>query len=84
MLSLIHYISAIRRLDECNKTILMLDGSLYHDDGIPPQIAAQREMIKKEIEYYGEQTSLFFKLFFCFIIILIAVSIMLIQFGVFK
>lgn len=84
MISLIHYISATKRLDECNKTVLMLGGSLYHDDEIPPQIAAQREMLKREVEYYEEQVKLFGILSAVFIVVSMLVIVIMIHFGVFK
>jgi hypothetical protein len=84
MISLIHYISSVKRLDECNKTVLMLGGSLYHDDNIPMQIAAQREMIKREVEYYEEQVKLLGIFTFVFVLVAIFVIITMIQFGVFK
>lgn len=84
MISLIHYISATKRLDECNKTILVLGGSLYNDDNIPLQIAAQREIIKREVEYYEEQVKLFGLFTFVFVLVLIFVIIIMHVFGVFK
>lgn len=55
MLSLIHYISASRRLEESEKTIRMLGGENY----TPPMFLAQRDMIKHEKEYYlGEVQNL--------------------------
>ena len=84
MISLIHYISATKRLDECNKTILVLGGSLYHDDNIPLQIAAQRELIKREVEYYEEQVKLFGLFAFVFVLVFIFVIIIMHVFGVFK
>ena len=59
MMSLIHWFSAERRLEACERTIIALGGSRYSDDGVPVQLTAQRDMIKHEIEYYKEQSRLF-------------------------
>jgi len=51
MISIIHWISAKRRLTEVQKTIIMLGGE--HDASeVPVQILAQREMIEREVNYY--------------------------------
>jgi hypothetical protein len=55
MLSVIHYISAVRRLEEIEKTILMMGGSRDHDEDVPVTLVAQRDMVKREIEYYKER-----------------------------
>jgi len=55
MLSVIHYVSAIRRLEEIEKTILMMGGSRHHDNDVPVTLVAQRDMVKREIEYYKER-----------------------------
>jgi hypothetical protein len=62
MLSVIHYVSAVRRLEEIEKTILMMGGSRYHDNDVPVTLVAQRDMVKREIEYYKDrcETILFF------------------------
>jgi len=62
MLSVIHYVSAVRRLEEIEKTILMMGGSRHHDDDVPVTLVAQRDMVKREIEYYKDrcETILFF------------------------
>lgn len=52
MLSVIHYISASRRLKESEKTIHMLGGKSECNE----MILAQNEMIKLEKEYYREET----------------------------
>jgi hypothetical protein len=83
MFSLIHYISASRRLDECNKTIIMLGGSEFHDGNIPMQLAAQRDMIKIEVKYYEEQVKIFGLLSLVFGIVGIATTMILFHFGVF-
>jgi len=59
MMSLIHWFSAERRLEACERTIIALGGSRYSDHNVPSQLAAQRDMIKFEIEYYKEQSILF-------------------------
>jgi len=52
MMSFIHYVSALRRLKESEKTVYMLGGE--HE--APPMILAQRDMIKNEVEYYQEES----------------------------
>lgn len=52
MISIIHYISAKRRLKEADKTIKMLGGV----NGCPPMMLAQRDMIFHEVEYYEEES----------------------------
>jgi len=65
MLSVIHYVSAIRRLEEIEKTILMMGGSRHHDNDVPITLVAQRDMVKREIEYYKDRCeSLVFYTFF--------------------
>jgi hypothetical protein len=49
MMSIIHYISAKRRLEEADKTFAMLDGD------VSPMMRGQRDMIKFEVEYYRER-----------------------------
>jgi hypothetical protein len=49
MMSIIHYISAKRRLEEADKTFAMLDGD------VSPMMRGQRDMIKFEMEYYQER-----------------------------
>lgn len=51
MFSIIHYISAKRRLHESNKTVMMMGG----EDECPPMLLAQRDMIQLETEYYLEE-----------------------------
>jgi hypothetical protein len=50
MISIIHYISAKRRLKEADKTIRMLGVN-----ACPPMMLAQRDMIFHEVEYYREE-----------------------------
>ena len=51
MMSIIHYISASRRLTESEKTVYMLGG----EREAPPMILAQRDMIKLEKKYYEDR-----------------------------
>jgi hypothetical protein len=48
MMSIIHYISACRRLKESNKTVIMMGGEEECND----MILGQREMLVLEKEYY--------------------------------
>ncbi len=82
ILTLIHYISAERRLNECEKTIIMLGGSQYHDENIPTQLAAQREMIKIEVKYYSERLRIWFYLLPVGLIILAMIFVLFEHFGV--
>lgn len=67
MMCVIHYISALRRLKESNKTVMMLGGV----DEAPPMIVAQNEMIGYEVQYYEEETLKFIML----LIVLLLVSV---------
>lgn len=51
MISIIHYISASRRLTESEKTVYMLGG----EREAPPMIRAQRDIIKLEKDYYEDR-----------------------------
>ena len=51
MISFIHYVSALRRLKESDKTVFMLGGPRE----APPMILAQRDMIKHEVDYYRDE-----------------------------
>ena len=51
MMSIIHYISASRRLTESEKTVYMLGG----EREAPPMILAQRDMIRLEKKYYEDR-----------------------------
>jgi hypothetical protein len=51
MLSIIHYVSAHRRLKESDKTIMMLGGAAECQE----MIVAQNDMIRLEKEYYHEE-----------------------------
>lgn len=52
MMSLIHLISAKRRLKELEKTVTMLKHNNYNEDDVPVMVLAQRDFIKLEVEYY--------------------------------
>ncbi len=82
MMSLIHWFSASRRLEACERTIIALGGSRYSDHNVPPQLAAQRDMIKYEIEYYKEQSGLFVIMTIALIVISSLVTVTLFKFGV--
>ena len=58
MMSIIHWISARRRLTEVNKTVIMLGGE-YSDKDVPVQILAQRDMIQREVKYYEDKAGMF-------------------------
>ena len=51
MICYIHYISSKRRLAESEKTVIMLGG----EREAPQMVKAQRDFIKLESEYYGDQ-----------------------------
>jgi hypothetical protein len=51
MISIIHFISASRRLAEADKTVYMMGGK----NQAPPMILAQRDMIKLEKDYYYDK-----------------------------
>lgn len=55
MLCYLDYISAVRRLHEAEKTVTMLKGDKYSERDVPMQVLAQRDFIKKEKEYYGDE-----------------------------
>jgi len=65
MISYIHYISAKRRLKESEKTIHMMGGEVESSQ----MLCAQRDMIKLEVDYYGEEST---KL--SFILVAVAIS----------
>ena len=67
MISLIHYISAKRRLKESKKTVMMLGGR----DECPPMVLAQTDMIELEVEYYREEVDKLMKwaVLFMFIVL---------------
>lgn len=51
MICYLHYISAIRRLHESEKSVTMLGG----EREAPEMVRAQRDFIKLEKEYYGDE-----------------------------
>ena len=55
MMSIINYLSACRRLKECDKFI-----KLHGAKNLPAQILAQRDMIELEKKYYSDETRIFF------------------------
>ena len=64
MISYIHYISAKRRLHESEKTIHMMGGETESSQ----MLCAQRDMIKLEVDYYGEEST---KLSFILVVVAI-------------
>ena len=62
MISIIHYISAIRRLKESEKTVMMLGG----ESECQEMILAQRDMIRFETEYYHDEVMKLVGLFLIF------------------
>jgi hypothetical protein len=63
MISIIHYISACRRLKESEKTVMMLGGEIECQE----MILAQRDMIKLEKEYYHDEVMKLVGLFLIFV-----------------
>ena len=59
MMCIINYISAAMRLKEAQKTVIMLREDKYSDRGVPEMVLAQRDMIKKERDYFLEECVLF-------------------------
>ena len=51
MMCYLHYISSSRRLHESEKTVTMLGGNRE----APEMVRAQRDFIKLEKQYYGEE-----------------------------
>ena len=51
MICYLHYISAAKRLAESEKSVIMLGG----EREAPEMVRAQRDFIKLEKEYYGEE-----------------------------
>lgn len=69
MISIIHYISASRRLEEAKRTVYMMGG----EEECPPMLLAQRDMVQLEKEYwYGEAGVLAYEIAVILIIALIA------------
>lgn len=71
MMCLINYLSACRRLKECDKFI-----KLNGRDNLPEQILAQRDMIQLEKEYYREESVKFMIIFCGITLTLVALYIM--------
>ena len=55
MMSIIHLISAKRRLKELKKTVAMLKHDKYSERDVPVTVLAQRDFVKLEVEYYEEE-----------------------------
>lgn len=82
MMSLIHWFSAERRLEACERTIIALGGSRYSDHGVPSQLAAQRDMIKYEIKYYKDQAGIFVSILIAVLFLSVVIFVPLFKFGV--
>jgi len=72
MISIIHYVSACRRLKESEKTVMMLGGEKECQE----MILAQRDMIKLEKDYYRDEV-MKLVLSFCVVIPVTVVSLSL-------
>ena len=57
MMCFIHWFSATRRLKEVEKTVTMLRDEKYSDRGVPEMVLAQRDFIKKEVEYFADESA---------------------------
>ena len=55
MMCFVHWISAKRRLKESEKTVAMLSSSKYSEKDVPEMVLAQRDFIKKEVEFFGDE-----------------------------
>ena len=66
-MSFIHYISAMRRLKELEKTVTLLKHDKYSESDVPTMVLAQRDFVKLEVEYYKDSVA---KLILLLIIIL--------------
>jgi hypothetical protein len=55
MMSLVHLISAKRRLKELEKTVTLLKHDKYNEDDVPVTVLAQRDFVKLEVEYYQDE-----------------------------
>jgi len=72
MICYLHYISARNRLTEAEKTVTMLKTGNSEDD-VPSMVLAQREFIRKELEFFEEQCIKWnYILFGCFLFGIIA------------
>jgi hypothetical protein len=56
MMCFLHWFSASRRLKEAEKTVTMLREEKYSDRGVPEMVLAQRDFIKKEVEYFENES----------------------------
>ena len=56
MMSLIHLLSAKRRLKELEKTVTLLKHDKYSERDVPVTVLAQRDFVKLEVEYYEEES----------------------------
>lgn len=77
MISFIHYVSALRRLKESEKTVYMLGGPRE----APPMILAQRDMIKHEVDYYQDESLKLGLILFAVAVVGISVYNLLLQLG---
>jgi len=57
MMCFLHWFSASRRLKEAEKTVTMLREEKYSDRGVPEMVLAQRDFIKKEVEYFADESA---------------------------
>lgn len=77
MFCYIHYISAKNRLHESQKTVEMLSSSKYDEKDVPEMVLAQRDFIKKEVDYFGDECIKWnFILFFIFMLSLFCFAIL--------
>ena len=76
MISIIHYISATRRLEETEKTIGMMG------EDCPPMLLAQRDMIIFEKEYYRDRTVKLFLLLAIAVTVVLPLYFLLFKLGV--
>jgi hypothetical protein len=51
----INYISAVFRLKELEKTVTMLKSDKFSEKDVPEMVLAQRDFVKLEKEYFGEE-----------------------------
>ena len=56
-MSFIHYISAMRRLKELEKTVTLLKHDKYSESDVPTMVLAQRDFVKLEVEYYKDSVA---------------------------
>ena len=55
MMVYVNYISAVYRLKELEKTVTMLKSDKYSERDVPEMVLAQRDFVKMEKEYFGEE-----------------------------